>query len=332
MATTLVTGGSGFIGQAVCEALLAGGDQVRMLDLREPPPALAARVDFHHGSILDDALLNDAMAGCQRVFHLAAIPELWLPDKRQFEQVNTRGTEKVLDAAARHNIRRLVYTSTESIVVGTRRRSGQADENTAVTLEDMPGPYCRSKFLAEAAARRAAQQGLPVVIVNPTLPIGAGDLRLTPPSRMLLGYLNGEYGAYLDSAFNLVHVRDVANGHLLAAEKGRIGERYMLAGDNLRLSELLDLLHQLSGLPMPHRKVPWAVAFGFALMSEFVADHITHRPPMAPVTGVRLARRPMFFDNTKAREELGLTVTPARQALADAIDDFRSRGLITRNA
>ena len=332
MATTLVTGGSGFIGQAVTEALLQNGEQVRMLDLREPPAALAGRLEFRQGSILDQAMLRDAMRGCQRVFHLAAIPELWLADKRGFEQVNTVGTEKVLDAAARAGVRRLVYTSTESIVVGTRRRSGNADENTAVTLKDMPGPYCRSKFLAEAAARRAAQQGLPVVIVNPTLPIGAGDLRLTPPSRMLLGYLNGEYSAYLDSAFNLVHVRDVAQGHLLAADKGRVGERYMLAGENLRLSELLAILQQLTGLPMPRRRVPWLVALGFAAVSEFIADHITHQPPMAPITGVRLARRPMFFDNRKAREELGLELTPAAVALGDAIADFRARGLITRSA
>jgi len=264
------------------------------------------------------------------VFHLAAIPELWLPDKRVFEQVNTRGTQQMLDAAARAGVRRFVYTSTESIVVGTRKRRGSADESTRVTLDDMPGPYCRSKFLAEAAARRAAHEGLPVVIVNPALPIGAGDLRLTPPSRMLLGYLNGDYAAYLDFSLNLIHVDDVARGHLLAAERGRVGERYMLAGENLQLSELLAVLHELTGLAMPRLRVPWIVALGTAAISEFIADHISHKEPVAPLTGVRLARRQLTFDNRKAREELGLSITPARVALQEVINDFRARGLIRR--
>ena len=332
MATTLVIGGAGFIGRMlVDELLLRNEGPVRVLDRQEPPDTMASRVDYIRGSILDEDQLHAAMQGCESVFHLAAIPELWLPDKRTYQRVNTEGTEKVLAAAARARVARLVYTSTESIVAGTRKLSQHADEGTSATLADMPGPYCRSKFLAERAAVKAADEGLPVVIVNPTLPIGAGDERLTPPSRMLLGFLNGEYRAYLDSAFNLIHVRDIARGHLLAAERGTVGQRYILSGENLRLGELLRILNGLTGITMPRRRVPWALAYAFAAGSEWVADHITHKPPMAPLTGVQLARYPMFFDNDRARQELGLQITPVREALREAVEDFQRRGLLTRD-
>jgi len=328
-ATVLVTGGCGFVGRMLVEELCQqGGGHVRVLDLRAPTSELPAQVDFIQGSILDEAALKQAMQGCRQVYHVAAIPDLWLADKQQFHQVNTVGTQKVLAAAAHARVQKLVYTSTESIVVGVGRRSGQADETTAARLQDMPGPYCRSKFLAEQAARKAADEGLPVVIVNPTLPIGPGDDRLTPPSRMLLGYLNGEYGAYLNSAFNLIHVRDVARGHILAAEHGRIGQRYMLAGENLYLSELLVILQELTGRKMPRARVPWLLACAYAAAAEFIADHITGKSPTAPLTGVRLARRPMFFDNQKARRELGLEPVSVRTALQEAIADFGRRGLL----
>lgn len=331
MARTLIIGGAGFIGRALVEELLdQNKDTIRVLDLRDLPGALAGRVDYIRGSILDDQQLQAAMQGCDSVFHLAAIPELWLPDKRNYLRVNTEGTRRVLNAAARANVSRLVYTSTESIVAGTHKSRSHANESTRASLRDMPGPYCRSKFLAEQAAFKAAREGLPVVIVNPTLPIGAGDERLTPPSRMLLGFLNGEYPAYLDSAFNLIHVRDIARGHRLAAERGTPGQRYMLAGENFRLSELLQLLNELTGIKMPCRRIPWSLAYVFAALSEGVADYITRKPPSAPLTGVRLARHPMFFDNQRARRELGLAVTPIRQALTEAVQDFQQRGLLNR--
>jgi len=329
MATTLVIGGAGFIGRTLVEELLdQNRSAVRVLDIQDAPPSLAGRVDYIRGSILDEQQLQSAMQGCDTVFHLAAIPELWLPDKRHYQRINTEGTQKVLSAAVSANINRLVYTSTESIVAGTRKSRTHANESTRATIEDMPGPYCRSKFLAEQAAFKAAREGLPVVIVNPTLPIGAGDERLTPPSRMLLGFLNGEYPAYLDSAFNLIHVRDIARGHLLAAERGSPGERYILAGENFRLSELLQVLNELTGIEMPRKRIPWPLAYTFAALSEWAADHITHKPPSAPLTGVRLARQPMFFDNQRARRELGLNITPVRQALTEAVEDFRQRGLL----
>ena len=198
------------------------------------------------------------------------------------------------------------------------------------SLTDLPGPYCRSKFLAEQEALKAAARGLPVVIVNPTLPVGPGDRGLTPPTEMLLLFLNGETPAYLDCTLNFVDVRDVAIGHVLAADKGRIGERYILGGENLRISQLLELLHELTGLSMLRVQVPYGLALVFAAFSEFFADHITRRPPRAPLTGVRLVRRPMAFDSSKARTELGLPQTPLHTSLADAIQWFGEQGYLRR--
>jgi len=325
----LVTGGAGFIGKALTRQLVASGSgEVRVLDVRPRPADLPAEVDYRQGSVLDPTLLEQAMSGCERVFHLAGTPELWLADKSAFHTINTEGTRRVLQAAEHSGVARLVFTSTESIIVGTRAAPGTIREDTSAALEDMPGPYCRSKFLAEQAALAAAARGLPVVVVNPTLPIGPGDDALTPPTRMLLGYLNGELPAFLDSAFNLVHVDDVARGHLLAAERGRSGERYILGAENWRLSELLAALEAMTGVRMPRRRVPYALALGFAVMAEAVADHLTRRRPVAPLTGVRLARRPMHFDTTKARTELGLQPRPIEGALAETIVWMADAGLL----
>jgi dihydroflavonol-4-reductase len=198
------------------------------------------------------------------------------------------------------------------------------------SLEDLPGQYCRSKFLAEQAALMAARRGLPVVIVNPTLPVGPGDWGLTPPTEMLLLFLNGQTPAFLDGPLNFVDVRDAALGHLLAAEKGRVGERYILGGKNLKISQLLDLLHELTGLSMPRVRVPYGAALVIAAVSEFLADRITHRPPRAPLAGVRLMRRSMAFDSSKAKAGLGLPETPLHISLADAIEWFREQGYLHR--
>jgi dihydroflavonol-4-reductase len=212
------------------------------------------------GSITDPVAVARAMDGCERVFHLAANPNLWSPDSSGFDEVNHQGTRRMLEAAQKAGVQRFVYTSTESILKSYRapRKSSRAliDETVVLTVDDMPGPYCRSKFLAEEAAREAAREGLPVVIVNPTMPIGPGDDLLTPPSRMILGFLNGETPAYLDCEFNLVDARDVATGQILAAERGRVGERYILGHVNLRLGALLAELQRMTGLAMPRTRVP----------------------------------------------------------------------------
>lgn len=323
----LVTGGAGFIGRHLVTALLARGEGVRVLDLA-PPDGMAPTVDYRRASILDKAALSAALVGCQRLYHLAADPNLWAPDPDHFLQVNFIGTCNVLETARDFPLERIVYTSTESILKSYRRqRPGLIDETAALALRDMPGPYCRSKFLAEQAAFQAAAAGQPVVIVNPTMPVGPGDLKLTPPARMMLDFLNGKTPAYLDTEFNLVDARDAALGHLLAADRGRIGERYILGGENLRLGDLLQRLERLSGRPMPRRKVPYALAWAAALVSEGLA-HLTKRPPMAPLTGVRLARSSMAFDCRKAIAELGFAARPLAQSLTDMLADFAQRGLL----
>lgn len=328
---SLVTGGGGFIGRHLVRLLLERGETVRILEL-DDVPVEGWDAEVIRGSICDPDTVRRSLSGVDRLYHLAANPNLWAPDKRVFDQVNHQGTNTVLQAAARFDLQRIVYTSTESILSGTRRH-GQTtliDGSARLDLQDMPGPYCRSKYLAEQLALRAAEQGQPVVIVSPTLPIGPGDTRLTPPTRMMLGFLNRSTPAYLDSGFNLVDVRDVALGHVLAAEHGRIGERYILGNENLMLRELLKRLEELTGIPMPKRRVPYWLALTVSLASEFIADRITHRPPVAPVTGVRLASVPMFFDCSKAVQELGLVQTPIGTALADAVDWLADTGLLER--
>jgi dihydroflavonol-4-reductase len=330
----LVTGGGGFIGRHLVRRLTERGESVRVLDIAGAAD-LPASVEVIQGSVLDGAALDQAIAGVERVYHLAANPNLWHRNPRVFGQVNHEGTRQVLAAAARAGVRRIVYTSTESILKSCRtstrntRNAYPVNETVSLDLADMPGPYCRSKYAAEQEALAAARDGLPVVIVNPTMPIGPGDLNLTPPSRMLLGFVNGSTPAYLDCAFNLVDVRDVAWGHILAADLGRTGERYILGGKNIRLKALLRLLSEVTGLPMPRWQVPYGVAVGVAA-AEAVIAAVTGRPPTAPLAGVRLARTPALFDCSKADIQLGLTHRPLHTSLVDAVLDFAARGLLRR--
>ncbi len=326
---SLVTGGAGFIGQHLARRLAAAGDRVRVLDVR-PFRDPAGNIEVIHGSVLEEATLRDALAGVDRLFHLAANPNLWTRDKREFMTINLEGTRAVLRAARRCDLERIVYTSTESILIGMRRRRAVTDETVRLTVDDMPGTYCRSKFLAEEAAMAAAEEGLPVVVVNPTLPVGPGDTRPTPPTRMLLGFLNGAHPAYLDAMLNWVDVRDVAEGHVLAAERGRIGERYILGDVNMRVGELLALLGEITGLPMPRLRIPYWVALATAHVSELVSALITGKPPMAPLSGVRLAGNAPEFDTSKARRELGFSTRPFRRTLVDAIAWLDSEGLLRR--
>lgn len=326
--TCLVTGGLGFIGQYVVAQLLSRGAHIRILDLARPEQRIEG-VDYIQGSITDQDLVNASMEGVQWVFHLAANAGLWSPRKQDFLTINQIGTRNVMVAAQNADVQRVVHTSTESILKTDRAKSPEIiDESVRLRFEDMVGPYCQGKFLAEQEAFAAAERGLPVVIVNPTIPIGPGDRRLTPPSRMVLGFLNGDYPAFLNSTLNMVDARDVAIGHILAAEKGRVGERYLLGNTNLQLKELLQILTNLTGIPMPRRQVPYWLALLVSVVQEFIADHITHKPPAAPLTGVRLAGSPMNFDSTKAYQELGFAGRPIQESLKDAIHWYRQRGLL----
>ncbi|MGE0745204.1 MAG: hopanoid-associated sugar epimerase [Rhodospirillales bacterium] len=328
---TLVTGGAGFIGRHLVRQLAERGARVRVLDLQDARD-LGDGVECVVGSICDRAAVARAMDGAQTVYHLAANPDLWAARRETFAETNLEGTRTMLAVAAERQVKRFVYTSTESILKGRRATVDGAPQQETVTLsiDDMMGPYTRSKFLAEEAATAAARDGLPVVIVNPTLPIGPGDRRITPPTRMILDFLNGANPAYLECELNMIDVRDVAAGHILAAERGRAGERYILGNENVRLSDLLKLLHELTGLSMPRIRIPYFVAISAAVVSEFIADHVTGKPPRAPTTGVRLCRTPMIFDSSKAVRELGLPQTPIRTAIADAVAWLQGQGLLTR--
>ena len=324
----LVTGGCGFIGRHLVDALLADGHQVAVLDPAEGP-GLPPAVRHHRGSILDDAALGVATAGAEWVFHLAALAHLWIPDKRDYQRVNVEGTARVLAAAAAAGVRRLVHTSTEAVLAGTAV-GGTVDGTRDPVLAGQPGPYSRSKCAAELLVLQAARDGLPAVIASPTAPLGPGDAALTPPTQMLLDFLNARHPAYLDCLLNLADVRDVAQGHLLAAERGRIGARYLLAGEDIRLSALLARLAALAKRPMPRRRIPYWLAWTTAAISEPVADHVTHRAPAATLNGVRLVRRALAYSPRLARDELGWRARPLDETLADAIADLAARGLLRR--
>ncbi|MBX3629583.1 MAG: NAD-dependent epimerase/dehydratase family protein [Nitrosomonas sp.] len=325
---TLVTGGGGFIGLHLVQQLLERGETVRVLELPDVP--LPIDVEVVRGSVCDAYTVNKALKDIDRLYHLAANPNLWARDKNDFRQVNYEGTCTVLQEAAKHDLEVIVYTSTESILTGKGRHEVMVDSAVKRFIQEMPGPYCRSKFLAEQAAFKAAADGLPVVIVAPTLPIGPGDRRITPPTRMILDFINHPSPAFLECGFNMIDVRDVAAGHILAAEHGRHGERYILGNENVTLSKFLGLIEEITGLAMPKKRIPFWIALAAGAVFEFVADYVTHRQPRAPLTGVRLARYPMYFDSNKAINELGLPQNSVYQALSDEIEWLLEQGMITR--
>jgi dihydroflavonol-4-reductase len=328
---TLVTGGAGFIGRHLVRQLRHGGEAVRVLDAA-PFAEAPAGVEVLQGDVTEPADLASALAGADSVFHLAALPQLWYRHPGEYERVNLGATRRLLEAAETKGVKHIVLVSSLTTLIGRRTPKGPVllDETASPALEDMLGPYCRSKFLAEQAALEASGRGLPVVIALPTLPVGPGDVRLTPPSRMILDFLNARTPAFLETMLNLIDVEDLAAGLIAARDRGRIGERYILGHENLRLSELLGLLEELSGLTMPKRRVPYALALLAAQVSEFVSDRITGRPPKAPLTGVRLAGHPVKLDASKAMRELGLPQTPIRLALTKALLWFEREGLLER--
>jgi dihydroflavonol-4-reductase len=323
----LVTGGAGFIGSHLVSRLLQRGELVRVL---EHPQARVGhlpleRIELVRGDICDRRTVERAVRGCGQVYHLAANPNLWTRRRGEFRRVNYLGSVHVLDAAVAAGARRILHTSTESILTRARQ-ANLIGEDQEVTIGDAIGPYCRSKYLAERHARCLARRGAPVLIVNPTLPVGPGDLGCSPPTRMVLDFCRGKRHEYLDAGLNLIDVRDVAEGMILAMERGKPGKRYLLGHENLSIREVFGELARLTGLPVPTRRVPYALALSAAYASEFIADVFTGRSPAATVTGVRLTRRTMHFDARRSLDELGLKPRPVSQSLADAVAWFRSIG------
>ena len=332
-----VTGASGFIGANLVHELTARGHEVKALlrptsDLRGLAGAAFERVD---GDVSDRDRLIAAMRGCDWCFQVAASYHLWLKDYAPMYAANVQGTRNVLEAAARAGCSRIVYTSTVGCIGLPKALNGSVmptDEATPVSGAQMSNHYKKSKWEAELVARELAKQGLPIMIVNPSAPVGPRDVKPTPTGQVIVDFLNRTMPAYLDTGLNWVHVRDVAIGHVLAAEKGRIGERYILghAEGNWTMKEAFDVLAQISGIPAPRMRIPYWVALTAAHFDE-ATSRITGKPPKAPLAGVRMARYKMFFNPAKAIRELGLPQTPPRQALSDAVEWFRAHGRLKNN-
>lgn len=317
MTRVLVTGGTGFIGQHLVSALAAGGRRVRVLDIR-PPTCAVPDVEYVEGSVLDPNQVDAALHDVAEVYHLAGLPGMWIPRKSDFYVVNCHGTEVVVTAARKRGIARFLHCSTESILF---RRSPlqDASESSLLPPQEMPGLYTRSKMLAEQFAAQAAATGFPLIIGTPTMPIGPHDHNLTPPTAMLRHFLSGRVQLYLDFIVNLVDVRDVAAGLILAMEHGQIGHRYILGGESISLKNILQLMSTISGrryLPIP---VPGRVAEMSAAILEFISDHVTHRPPTGTAEGVRIALRATELSIEKAQRELGYAPRPIEPTLRDTI-------------
>jgi dihydroflavonol-4-reductase len=319
---TLVTGASGFVGWHLARLLSERGHKVRAL-VRPASKIRELDAEPVTGDLRDPASLERAVAGCGLVFHAAADYRLWAPDPGELYQSNVDGTRNLLEAARKAGVDRVVYTSTVGCIGVPEDREG--DENCAVTLEEMAGPYKRSKFLAERIAREFAQGGFPVIVVNPTAPIGDHDIKPTPTGKIIVDFLKGGMPAYIDTGLNLVDVRDVAAGELLACERGRSGERYILGRQNLTLAEILQRLAKIAGRPAPTIKLPYLVAYAAGVVSTGWAG-ITGRPPVAPLDAVRMAKKKMFVTSEKARRELGYSPGAVEGALARAVEWFRAHG------
>jgi dihydroflavonol-4-reductase len=325
---SLVTGATGFVGSAVARALLRGGHRVRVLVRPNSDRRNLAdlSVEIAEGSMEDPPSLVRAVAGCRYVYHVAADYRIWVPDPAPMFRANVVGTRDLLMAALEAGAERVVYTS--SVATLGLVSGGSANEKTPSRGEDMIGPYKRSKFEAEEVARElAVARGLPVVIVNPSTPVGPGDIKPTPTGRLILEAARGQMPAFVDTGLNIVHVDDVATGHLAAAEKGRVGERYILGGENLSLAEILAEVSQVVGRRAPRLRIPHSVLLPIAFGAECAA-RITGREPFVTLDGVRMSRKKMYFTSDKASRELGYAPQPARQAIADAVAWFRANGYL----
>ncbi len=315
---SLVTGGSGFLGRHLVTALARAGHAVRILD-PVTPDDLPDNVRHVAGSVTDRATALRALEGIDCVFHLAGIAQLWAPHRNDFDRTNRYGTVVMLAAAKEKAVRRFVHCSSYTILLPTRKIAQPIDEAIVVDPADIAGPYSRSKYRAEEAAQAAARGGQNVVIVNPTVIVGPHDRNFTPPAAMLAQFLSARIACYIDLMLNIAHVQDVAAGMMLAAERGRAGERYVLGGENLSLSEVLDALDRVSGRARPRVRVPSALAVAAGHAAELIATYLTHRIPRVTAEGARLALRSAPFDIGKARRELGYAPRPAELAIADAI-------------
>jgi dihydroflavonol-4-reductase len=323
----LVTGASGFVGGAVAKALVKAGVEVRILvrpdsDLRN---LAGLNVEKVAGDLREPGSLKPALSGCAQLYHVAAHYTLWARDPSVFYDINVTGTRKLLETAQQLGVQRIVYTSTIG-AIGLPAGGGLGSEETPVALTQMAGHYKRSKYLAEQEVLAMAKQGLPVVIVNPSAPVGEGDVKPTPTGQMIVDFMKGRMWAYIETGMNLVDVEDVAIGHLRAMERGHPGERYILGNRNLSLREIFGILSHLTGISAPRLKLPWQAVLPLAYANRWFADFVTHKPPRIPLEGVRMAKYCMHYDCSKAARVLGVPQTPVEVALEKAVRWFRQHG------
>jgi len=320
-----VTGATGFVGSHVARVLAEHGADLRLL---VRVGSNTQNIDGLHaervvGDLRDPASIERAMSGCDTVFHVAADYRLWVRDPEQMYQANVEGTRTILQAARKNGVRRVVHTSSVA-TMGFTSNGHLADEDSPVKLESMIGPYKRSKFMSEDLALKAGRSGMDVVVVNPTTPVGEQDIRPTPTGRIVVDFLKKKFPAYVDTGLNLVDVRECARGHLIALEKGRAGERYILGGENLTLKQILDKLAAITGLPSPTIKVPYVMALATGVVDEVVTGRILGREPRATIDAVRMGRKKMFVSSAKAERELGWKPSPVEGALRRAVEWFQT--------
>lgn len=322
---TFVTGATGFLGSHVARALASEGAQLRLLvrSTSNTSNIQDLNADVVTGDLRQPDSLSKAMAGCDAVFHVAADYRLWVRDPEEMYRANVEGTRAILQAAARSGVRRVVHTSSVA-TMGFTSNGTLADENSPVSLDNMIGPYKRSKFMAEQVAIEAARAGQDVVIVNPTTPVGERDIKPTPTGRIIVDFLKKKFPAYVDTGLNLVDATECARGHIAAFERGKPGERYVLGGENLTLKEILDKLAAITGLPSPSIRVPYFMALATGVIDEIVTGRIRGREPRATIDAVRMGRKKMFVTSAKAERDLGWKMVSVDNALQRAVEWFRA--------
>jgi dihydroflavonol-4-reductase len=320
-----LTGATGFLGSHVARVLAEQSADLRLLV--RPSSDRRNIVDLNAdeviGDLRDPASIEKGMAGCDVVFHVAADYRLWVRDPEEMHRSNVEGTCALLEAARKNKVRRVVCTSSVA-TMGFASNGTVADENSPVSLNDMIGPYKKSKFMAEELAIKAGQSGMDVVIVNPSTPVGERDIKPTPTGRIVVDFLKKKFPAYVDTGLNLVDATACARGHIAALEKGRSGERYILGGENLTLKQILDKLGSITGLPSPTIKVPYVMALATGVVDEVVTGRLLGREPRATIDAVRMGKKKMFVSSAKAERELGWQIVPVDAALERAVDWFRT--------
>jgi dihydroflavonol-4-reductase len=324
-----VTGATGFLGSHVSRALAEQGAELRLLvrSTSNLKNLQGLKAETAVGDLRDAGSLEKAMSGCDTIFHVAADYRLWVRDPAEMYRSNVEGTRAILEAARKNGVRRVVYTSSVA-TMGFTRNGHPADEDSPVALADMIGHYKRSKFMAEQVALEAGRNGMHVVTVNPTTPIGEQDVKPTPTGRIVVDFLKRKFPAYVETGLNLVDATVCARGHIAALEKGKSGERYILGGENLTLKQILDTLGRITGLPSPKIKLPYFFAFATGVIDEAVTGRLLKREPRATIDTVRMGRKKMFASSDKAERELGWRIVPVEAALRRAVEWFQGNGYV----